>query len=350
MTIVDRSQDFIERGQELCDYPFMHILIPGGSGQVGTVLARHLTSAGHDVTVLSRTPKPAPWKTLAWDGINEGPWVSALHSADAVIGLSGRIVNTRYTPKHRREIMDSRIVPTRLLNRLIAASPTPPRVWLNASTATIYRDARDHSQDEFTGELGDRSYERGTREPASLGETYSFSVDVGARWEDAFFADALPRTTRIALRTSLVMASNPGGFFSIFSRIARLGLGGTQGRGDQRLSWIHEHDFARAIDLLLAHPEVADETKGIVNLTAPEAPTNREFMRTLRSAWHIPIGIPAPEFVMRPALWVMRSEPELVFKSRWVAPGVLLKHGFRFEYPSWQSAAADLVVRSKAAQ
>jgi hypothetical protein len=233
---------------------------------------------------------------------------------------------------------------------MIAASPTPSRVWLNASTATIYRDARDHSQDEFTGEFGDRPYERGTREPTSLGETYSFSVDVGARWEDAFFADALPRTKRIALRTSLVMAANPGGFFSIFSRIARLGLGGTQGRGDQRLSWIHELDFARAIDLLLAHPEVADETKGIVNLAAPDAPTNREFMHTLRRGWNVPIAIPAPAFVMRPALWVIGSEPELMFKSRWVAPGVLLKNGFRFDFPDWHSAAADLVGRSKSVQ
>ena len=141
---------------------------------------------------------------------------------------------------------------------------------------------------------------------------YSFSVDAGARWEDVFFADALPCTKRVALRTSLVMAANPGGLFSILSCLARLGLGGTQGRGDQRLSWMHEVDFARAIDLLLAPPEVAHETKGIVNLVAPEAPTNREFMRTLRGAWHVTIGMPAPEFVLRPALWVIRSEPELI--------------------------------------
>jgi NAD dependent epimerase/dehydratase family enzyme len=240
-------------------------------------------------------------------------------------------------------------MPTTLLSKLIAASRTPPRVWLNASTATLYRDARDHAQDEFTGERGDRPYERGTREPASLGETYSFSVDVGARWEEAFFANALPQTRRVALRTSLVMAANPGGFFSIFSRIARLGLGGAQGRGDQRLSWIHELDFSRAIDLLLANPEISEETKGIVNLAAPEAPTNREFMRTLRRAWHMPVGIPAPEVLMRPVLWAIRSEPELVFKSRWVAPALLLKHGFQFDFPDWQSAAADLVARSRAA-
>jgi hypothetical protein len=273
--------------------------------------------------------------------------VSELHRADAVIGLSGRIVNTRYTPAHRREILDSRILPTRLLGRLIAASPTPPKVWLNASTATIYRDARDHAQDEFTGEMGDRPFERGTREAASQSETYSFSVDVGARWEEALFAESLPQTRRVALRTSLVMSPNPGGFFSIFSRIARLGLGGAQGSGEQRLSWMHEVDFARAVDLLLARPEIADETRGILNLAAPEAPTNREFMRTLRHAWGMPIGIPAPEAIMRPALWAIRTEPELVFKSRWVAPAVLVKHGFQFDFPDWRSGAADLVARSK---
>jgi uncharacterized protein (TIGR01777 family) len=325
----------------------MRILIPGGSGQIGTVLARHLMSAGHEVTVLSRTPKPASWQTLAWDGVSEGPWVEELHRAEVVIGLSGRIVNTRYTAKHRREILESRVLPTQLLGRLIAASATPPRLWLNASTATIYREARDHAQDEFTGEPGDRPYERGTHEPASLPETYSFSVDVGARWEEAFFAAELPRTKRVALRTSLVMSPNRGGFFSIFSRIARLGLGGAQGAGDQRVSWMHELDFARAVDLLLARPEIADETHGIVNMAAPEAPTNREFMRTLRRAWHVPFGIPAPEFVMRPAMWVIRTEPELAFKSRWVAPGVLLKHGFSFSFPDWASACAELVARYK---
>lgn len=326
----------------------MRILIPGGSGQIGSILARHLTAAGHHVTVLSRTPKPAPWQTLPWDGVTEGPWVSDLHRADAVIGLSGRIVNTRYTPKHRREILDSRILPTQLLGRLIAASPTPPRIWLNASTATVYREARDHEQDEFHGELGDRPYERGTREPASLPETYSFSVDVGARWEEAFFTEALPHTKRVALRTSLVMSPNPGGFFSLFSRLVRLGLGGTQGAGDQRVSWMHEEDFARAMELLLAQPEIADETHGVVNLAAPQAPTNREFMRTLRAAWNVPIGIPAPEMLMRPVMWAIRTEPELAFKSRWVAPAVLQKHGFQFHFPDWHSAAIDLVARMKA--
>jgi uncharacterized protein (TIGR01777 family) len=333
----------------------MRILIPGGSGQVGTVLARHLSQLGHTVTVLSRNPKPSPWQTLPWDGLTEGPWVAELHRADAVIHLSGRTVNTRYTAAHRREILDSRILPTLLLGRLIAASPTPPRIWLNASTATLYRHALDQPQDEFTGVLGDRPNQRGTHEPASLPETYSFSVDVGFRWEEALAASHTPNTRRIALRTSLVMSPDPGGFFDIFSRIVRFGLGGTQGAGDQRLSWMHDIDFARAIELLLDQPELTDETTtshngepiGIVNLAAPDCPTNRDFMATLRRAWDMPFGLPAPEFLLRPALFAIGTEPELIFKSRWVAPGLLTKHGFDFIYPDWPTAARNLVRRSR---
>jgi hypothetical protein len=328
----------------------MRILIPGGSGQVGTILARHLTTAGHEVVVLTRHPAslPAhPWRVLPWDGLHPGPWVEVLHHADAVIHLSGRTVNTRYTPQHRREILDSRILPTLLLGQLIAASPTPPRLWLNASTATIYRHALDHAQDEFTGEPGDRPSERGAHEPASLPETFSFSVDVGHRWEEALAAIPTPRTRRIALRTSLVMSPDPGGVFRVLSRLARFGLGGTQGSGDQRISWMHDLDYARAIDLLLAHPEIADETGGIINLAAPDAPANRDFMRSLRRAWHQPIGLPAAAWMLRIGMAVVGTEPELVLKSRWVAPALLLRHGFTFTFPDWPSAAADLVHRAR---
>ena len=336
----------------------MRILIPGGSGQVGTILARHLVASGHTVTALTRTPpthNPNPWAILPWDGLTPGPWVDELHRSDAVVHLSGRTVNTRYTPAHRREILDSRILPTLLLGKLIASSPTPPKVWLNASTATLYRHALDHSQDELTGELGDLPGQQGTHEPSTLDETYSFSVSVGTRWEEAFAATPTPLTHRIALRTSLVMSPDPGGFFRIFSRAARLGVGGTQGKGTQHLSWMHDLDFARAVELLLNKPELADATLNqppslgvaFINLAAPDAPTNRSFLRTLRHAWGMPLGVPAPEPLMRLGLAVIGTEPELVFKSRWVAPTLLLQQGFQFAFPDWPSACADLVARSR---
>jgi hypothetical protein len=170
----------------------MKIILPGGSGQIGTILARHLHAQGHEVLVLSRTPKLAPWRTMQWDGATPGPWAAELENSDAVIHLSGRSVNCRYTPANRRAIFDSRAIPTLLLGRAIAAARNPPRLWLNASTSTYYRHALDRPQDEFTGELGDLPSERGTREPATLPETWSFSIDVAHRWEQAFAAAETP--------------------------------------------------------------------------------------------------------------------------------------------------------------
>jgi uncharacterized protein (TIGR01777 family) len=325
----------------------MRILIPGGSGQVGTILARHLHTDGHEVTILSRNPRSAPWQTLAWDGLTAGPWASEIDRSDAVIHLSGRSVNCRYNAENRRQIFDSRVKPTQLLGQLIAASPTPPRIWMNASTSTFYRNALDRPQDEFTGELGDLPSQRGTHEPANLPETWSFSIDVAHRWEEAFATVPTPNTRKIRLRSSMVMSPDPGGVFSVLSQLARLGLGGQQASGNQFVSWMHDIDYCRATDLLLAHPEITDETGGVVNMTAPEPLPNRDFMRILRNAWHMPIGLPATQWMLEIGTFVMRTETELVLKSRRVAPTLLLKHGFTFDFPMWQDAATNLVARSK---
>ena len=325
----------------------MRILIPGGSGQVGTILARHLHANGHHVTILSRNPQPAPWQILPWDGLNEGPWASEIDRSDAVIHLSGRSVNCRYNAENRRQIFDSRVKPTLLLGKLIAASPTPPRIWMNASTSTFYRNALDRPQDEFTGELGDLPSQRGTHEPPNLPETWSFSIDVAHRWEEALAAVPTPSTRKIRLRSSMVMSPDPGGVFSVLSRLSRFGLGGQQGSGKQFVSWMHDVDYCRATDLLLAHPEITDETDGIVNMTAPEPLPNRDFMRILRNAWHTPIGLPATKWMLEIGTFVMRTETELVLKSRRAVPTLLLKHGFIFDFPTWQRAAPDLVARSK---
>jgi hypothetical protein len=329
----------------------MRILIPGGSGQVGTILARHLHAVGHQVTVLSRTPQAHaanPWRTLAWDGLTRGPWTAEIDRSDAVIHLSGRSVNCRYTPANRQVIFDSRIQPTLLLGEVIAASSTPPGIWMNASTSTFYRHALDHPQDEFTGELGDLPSERGTREPANLPGTWSFSIDVAHRWEQAFLSVPTPRTRKIRLRSSMVMSPDPGGVFSVLSGLVRKGLGGAQGSGLQFVSWIHDLDYCRATDLLLTRPEITEETGGIVNMTAPEPLPNREFMRTLREAWSVPIGLPATAWMLEMGTFLMRSESELVLKSRRVVPTLLLKHGFEFEFPTWPAAARDLATHMRA--
>jgi uncharacterized protein (TIGR01777 family) len=325
----------------------MRILIPGGSGQIGTILARHLHAAGHDVTVLSRHPKPAAWQTLPWDGLTRGPWTAELDRSDAVIHLSGRSVNCRYTPENRREIIDSRVKPTLLLGEVIASSPTPPKIWMNASTSTFYRNALDLPQDEFTGELGDLPSERGTHESADQPETWAFSIDVAHRWEQALAAIPTPHTRKIRLRTSMTMSPDHGGVFSVLSRLTRFGLGGTEGTGRQYVSWLHYLDYCRITDLLLARPEITDESHGIVNMTAPEPLPNRDFMRALRKAWHAPIGLPAYSWMIEIGTFLLRTESELVLKSRRAVPTVLLRQGYQFAFPTWPAAAIDLVARFK---
>jgi uncharacterized protein (TIGR01777 family) len=284
---------------------------------------------------------------MSWDGLTPGLWTSEIDRSDAVIHLSGRSVNCRYNAENRREIFDSRIKPTLLLGEVIAASPTPPPIWMNASTSTFYRNAFDRPQDEFTGELGDLPSERGTREPANQPETWSFSIDVAHRWEQALASVPTPHTRKIRLRSSMTMSPDRDGVFSVLSNLVRCGLGGTQGSGRQFVSWIHELDFCRITDLLLAHPEITDETDGVINMTAPEPLPNREFMRILRQAWHAPIGLPASAWMIELGTFAMRTESELVLKSRRAFPALLLKHDYEFSFPTWSTAAPDLVARMK---
>lgn len=329
----------------------MKIVLPGGSGQVGTLLARHLAAAGHDVVVLSRAPAPEqkPWRSVRWDGLTLDPtWTREVDGAGAVIHLSGRTVNTRYTPAHRREIYDSRVLPTRLLGQAIAAARQPPPIWMNASTATLYRHALDRAQDEFTGEPSRRTGGPPTPEQTGLPETWAFSADVGHQWEAALHESSTPGTRKLALRTSMVMSPDAGGVFSVLSGLVRAGLGGTQGSGDQFVSWMHDVDYCRATDLLLAHPEITDETGGIVNMAAPHPLPNRDFLRDLRRSWHVPIGLPATRFLLEIGAIFLRTETELILKSRRVTPAVLLRHGFEFRFPDWPEAAQDLVDRMRA--
>lgn len=311
----------------------MRIVIPGGAGQVGHILARHFQSSGHDVTVLSRQVGPAPWRVISWDGLTPGPWTEALEGSDLCINLAGRSVNCRYHAKNRQAIYDSRINTTRLLNTVIANLRQPPLLWLNASTATIYRHALDRTMDEKGGELGGN-------EPGAP-DTWNFSIHVAKDWEEAFFATSTPRTRKIALRSAMTFSTDRGGVFDVFLSLVRHGLGGTQGPGTQFVSWIHEDDFTRAIDLLIAREEFA----GVVNLAAPNPLPNRDFMRILRRAWGISFGLPAKAWMIEIGTFLLHTESELVLKSRRVVPGRLLEAGYHFLFPEWQAAAQDLVRR-----
>ncbi len=314
----------------------LHIVLPGGSGQVGRMLARFFQERGHHVTVLTRGPYTAPWQTVHWDGQSLGPWVETLEGADVCIHLSGRSVNCRYTARNRRQLYDSRIGPTRLLHQAFACLVNPPRLWMNASTATIYRHSLDKPMDEASGEIGGNEL-IGPRRRAP--EKWNWTVQLVKDWESAFFSVATPRTRKIALRTSLVFSPAPGSVFATMSHLVRAGLGGTQGNGRQMVSWMHESDYARALEFLIVHEDI----DGPVNLSAPGPLPNRELMAALREAWEMPNGLPAPAALLKLGMFFLRTEPELVLKSRYVIPGRLLRAGFQFEFPTWPEAAADLV-------
>jgi hypothetical protein len=314
----------------------LRIVLPGGSGLLGQLLARHFQQQGHHVTVLTRGPYTAPWQTVHWDGENIGPWTEYMEGADVCINLAGRSVNCRLTADNRRAIYDSRIRSTRLIGKVIGRLAEPPRVWLNASTATIYRHALDRAMDEATGELGGNELiSKRRRAP----ETWNFSIGVAKDWEAAFFESETPRTRKVALRTSIAFSPTPGSAFGVMSNLVRLGLGGRQGNGRQFVSWIHETDLARAVEFLIDREEI----DGPVNLAAPNPLPNREFMAALRDAWNVPNGLPAPALAVEIGAFFLRTESELVLKSRRVVPGRLLDAGFQFEFPDWPEAADDLV-------
>ena len=314
----------------------LRIVIPGGSGQVGRMLAQFFQECGHHVTVLTRSPYSAPWQTVHWDGKRVGPWVETLEGADVCIHLSGKSVNCRYTAKNCKELYDSRIGPTRLLNAVISGMADPPRLWMNASTATIYRHALDRDMDEATGEIGGgEMISAHRRAPAK----WNWTIELVKAWEAAFFETPTARTRKIALRTSLVFSPTPGSVFAVLSNLVRFSLGGTQGNGRQYVSWMHERDYARAIEFLIGHEEI----DGPVNLAAPNPLPNREFMAALRDAWDMPNGLRAPAALLQIGMFFLRTEPELVLKSRRVVPGKLLDAGFTFDFSEWPSAAEDLV-------
>lgn len=313
----------------------MKIVIPGGSGQVGAILARAFGRAGHEVVVLSRSGgAPVPARAVRWDGRTLGDWAAEVDGAHVVINLAGRSVDCRYTEANRREIMDSRVESTRAVGQAIAAASAPPRVWLQASTATIYAHRYDAPNDERSGAIGG--------DEPDAPDTWRFSIDVASTWERTASEAAVATATRLVLmRTAMVMSPDAGGVFDTLLRLVRLRLGGSAAGGEQYVSWIHHEDFARAVDWLIGH----DDVSGPVNLSAPQPLPNRDFMRALREAWGTRIGLPATRWMLEAGALLMRTETELVLKSRRVAPGLMLERGFQFEHPAWPEAARDLVLQ-----
>ncbi|HEU5117888.1 MAG TPA: DUF1731 domain-containing protein, partial [Isosphaeraceae bacterium] len=275
-----------------------------------------------------------PVRTVLWDARSRSEWTAEIETTDVVINLAGRSVNCRYTPKNRAAILNSRVDSTRILAQAIAQAKNPPRVWLQSSTATIYAHRFDAPNDDLTGQLG------GSEPDAP--ESWRFSIEVACAWEAAAQEVSLPRTRLVLLRSSMVMSPDSGGIFATLLRLVRLGLGGTAADGRQYVSWIHEIDFINAIYHL-----IQIDLSGPVNLSAPEPRTNADFMRILRNAWGRRFGLPANRLMLELGAFFLRTETELILKSRRVVPTRLLESGFLFSFPTWPEAADDLCRRMR---
>ncbi len=309
----------------------MKVVIPGGTGQVGEILRAVLSARGHQVVVISRSSQ------IRWDGRSVGEWAREIDGADVVINLAGRTVNCRYTEANLKEMMDSRVESTRAVGLAIERAMKPPRVWLQMSTATIYAHRLDAPNDEATGIIGGTE----TNVPAY----WARSVEIGKAWERTQEEANTPRTRKVALRTSMVMSPDRGGIFDVLVGLTRAGLGGAIGGGEQFISWIHERDFSRAIELLIERSDIS----GPVNMASPNPLRQREFMSALRAALGMSVGLPATKWMVEIGAFFLRTDTELLLKSRRVVPGRLLEAGFAFEFPNWAEAAVELAARWRGA-
>ena len=309
------------------------IVIAGGSGFLGRALAAHFRSSGHAITILTRSPKaPADGINLvAWDACNAAGWTRELDGAAAVINLTGRSVNCRYHTRNRRLIMESRMNSTRVVGEAISMCKTPPPVWLNASTATIYKHTFGPPCDE-SGEIG------WTPEAKD-----KFSIEVATAWERTFNEIPTPGTRKVAMRAAMVLGMGKNSVFPALLRLTYLGLGGKMGDGRQFVSWIHETDFCRAVEWLIAH----DELSGIVNFAAPNPISNAEMMSTFREVCGMPIGLPAAKWMLEIGAFFLRTETELIIKSRRVISRRLPESGFSFRFPFLRQALEDLLARRR---
>jgi len=295
------------------------IVIAGGSGFLGRTLVKWHSRLGNEIVVLSRNGQPIPGaRVVKWDGktLDEN-WREELIGATAVINLAGRSVNCRYSKENRKELWESRIRTTHLIAKAIKQCPNPPGVWLNSSTATIYKHTYDAAHAEADGIIG-----------ATPEAKDAFSVRLAQDWENEFNAADTPDTRKITLRTAMVFGNEPGGVYETLRKLTLSGLGGKMGHGRQYVSWVHADDFCRCVDWLIASPS----SEGIYNISSPSPISNRNMMQTLRNVLKVPFGLPATRWMLEIGAFLMRTETELIIKSRRVIPERILGEGFTFNY------------------
>lgn len=302
------------------------------------MLSRALAREGHDCVILSRTAwldnvRPGI-RQVRWDGRTLGSWAREVDDADVVINLAGRSVDCRYHERNLTEMMNSRVESTRIIGQAIARSKRPPCIWLQAGTATIYAHRYEQPNDEATGLIG------GTEPGVPV--LWRKSIEIAQAWEAELAAAPTPRTRKVVLRSAMTMSPNRGGVFHVLARHCRLGFG-QFGGGRQYVSWIHEHDFVEAIRFLVGRDDLA----GAFNVCSPHPLPNRDFISGLNAALGRRFAVPVPRWAVEIGTFFLRTESELVLKSRRVVPGRLLENGFAFRFPDWSAAVADLVQRWK---
>ncbi len=301
------------------------MVIAGGSGFLGKALIEYFLPKNYEIVILSRSNKETgndALRYVEWDAKTLDIWITELEGIEVLINLTGKSVDCRYNEKNKAEILNSRVESTEVLGKAIQACAVPPKVWMNSSTATIYEHSVDTKMTESEGKIGD-----------------DFSMNVAKSWEQAFHDMQTPKTIKITLRTSIVLGKNGGAFIPLKS-LTKLGLGGTQGNGNQKVSWIHEHDFCRAVEFLLEKNKL-----GTFNVTAPNPIPNKEFMKILRKVLKISVGIFQPKWLLKLGARFIGTEAELILKSRFVIPEKLVAAGFQFQYPTVEKAIHEIINR-----
>lgn len=297
----------------------MKIIIAAGTGFLGKTLKNYFTEKGHQVYILTRNPKRQ--NELFWNAKTLGECKNILENSDVLINLTGKSVDCRYTDKNKQEIYSSRIESTKVLQLAVDQCINKPKLWLNASSATIYIHSETQLNTEENGIIGD-----------------DFSMNICKSWEHEFFKVRNEDVRKVALRTSIVLGNN-GGAFPKLKMLTKFGLGGKQGKGNQNVSWIHIGDFCRAVQFIIEHENIS----GNINITAPNPLSNEEFMKKLRKEMKVPFGLNAPVWQLEIASIFLKTETELLLKSRNVYPGKLIENGFEFSYLTVEAAFQNLV-------
>lgn len=290
------------------------VILAGGTGFIGKYFEKQFNDLGYEVKIISRQPQHISWN-------DKSAIIEALERAELLINLAGKSVNCRYNEANKKEIRNSRIATTKILGETILSCTTPPQIWMNSSTATIYRHADDRPMTEEEGEIGS-----------------GFSVDVATTWEQAFFSFNLQKTRQIALRTAIVLGKD-GGAMTPYRNLVKFGLGGVQGSGNQKFSWVHIEDLFQIVLFL----KDREELSGIFNCSAPEPVSNRELMKQIRTVMNVPFGLPAFKWMLKIGSIILKTETELVLKSRWVIPERLERKGYTFTFNTLDKALQDIL-------